>query len=303
MQSKMTHAAILFADISSSTKLYSILGDATARHKLATCLNVIIDAVQRHQGTVVKTIGDEVLCTFLSVEEAIEAACEINESLDAAVPETADPQLLLSARVGLHYGPVLLENGDVFGDAVNVAAHMVAIAKAGQIITTEPTVDALSPLWRTSTRFVARIPLKGKKETVNIFEILWREDDTTHLSTAVVTRGPDERIDSTTLHLTYENQQITLDEHSPFAVLGRSPVCDITIDDTLTSRHHVRIEYRRGKFYLIDQSTNGTFYRVFQGGETFLRWEEAPIHDSGQLSLGRSVSDNLKNIIHVSVES
>jgi adenylate cyclase len=69
------------------------------------------------------------------------------------------------------------------------------------------------------------------------------------------------------------------------AVLGRSPGCDITIDDDRASQHHLKIENRRGRVYIIDQSTNGTYFRIEQDRESFLRHQEILLSGNGQLSL------------------
>ena len=72
----------------------------------------------------------------------------------------------------------------------------------------------------------------------------------------------------------------------------------MTVDETLASRQHVRIECRRGKFFIIDQSTNGTYIKAEEtGGETFLRREEAPLTGAGVISLGRSFSENPKEVV------
>ena len=75
----------------------------------------------------------------------------------------------IQIRVGFHFGPAIMEGGDVFGDAVNVAARMAAQAKGGQIITTQSTLDLLSPARRAGSRFVDRAPLKGKKKKNEIY--------------------------------------------------------------------------------------------------------------------------------------
>ena len=75
-----------------------------------------------------------------------------------------------------------------------------------------------------------------------------------------------------------------------------SKTADIAVAEALASRQHVRVEHRRGKFFIIDQSTNGT-YVMADGNEAFLRREEMPLGDAGQISLGRSFSDDPKEIV------
>ena len=295
MAQKTTNLAILFADISGSTRLFEILGDVQARHKVAECLDLLTDVTRRHEGLVIKTIGDEVMCTFPDAELATNAACEMHEILeDETTEHTEHGPVSLKIRVGLHYGPAILESGDVFGDAVNVAARMTALAKAAQIITTHSTIEALSPILRAGTRFIDRAPVKGKKETIDIYEVIWQQEDVTRMSTSVLTDG------TVRAHmvLNYHDNSFDLDESSTSAVLGRSKTADVTVNESLASRQHVKIEYRRGKFFIIDQSTNGTYVKSSNADESFLRREEMPLSGSGMISLGRSFREDPKEVVH-----
>ena len=74
MARKAATLAIVFADISGSTRLYESLGDQTARQLIAECLEVMTEQVAKYSGTVIKTIGDEIMCTFPSANQAVEAA-------------------------------------------------------------------------------------------------------------------------------------------------------------------------------------------------------------------------------------
>ena len=125
MAAKTTNVTILFADISGSTRLYELLGDAPARAKVASCLKLLTDVTERYGGTVIKTIGDEIMCTYPDAETAVNAACEMHEILMDDITETVSGLISLAIRVGLHHGPAILEAGDVYGDAVNVAARLV----------------------------------------------------------------------------------------------------------------------------------------------------------------------------------
>ena len=133
---------VLFVDVCGSTKLYETLGNARAQAVIARMLTVLSDSATRHLGTIVKTIGDEVMCTFSSAREAAEAAVDMQRSIKEA---TATPEMgikSLAVRVGFHSGPVISHAEDVFGDTVNVAARVVAHAKPGQILVAKQTVSA-----------------------------------------------------------------------------------------------------------------------------------------------------------------
>ena len=118
--------AVVFADISESTSLYQKLGDAAARNIVNACLTLITGVLARFDGRLVKTIGDEAMCVFPSADLALLAASDMQAQVSATRPGNYP----VSIHIGLHYGPVLVEEGDVFGDTVNVAAYLTAVAPA-----------------------------------------------------------------------------------------------------------------------------------------------------------------------------
>jgi adenylate cyclase len=77
----------------------------------------------------------------------------------------------------------------------------------------------------------------------------------------------------------------------------RGADCDLLVDGDLISRHHSKIEHRRGKFVITDQSTNGTFIRTQEGQEIFLRREELTLFGVGFISLGKKVDPSSEGTI------
>ena len=122
--------AILFADVAKSTHLYETLGDRTAKNLIDACISALSKVTVKYHGTVIKTIGDKIMCTFPTANNAVEAAVEMHQSLDVTRlpenPATGSPNIY----VGFQFGKVIKAGGDVFGDAVNVASLMVALAKS-----------------------------------------------------------------------------------------------------------------------------------------------------------------------------
>lgn len=293
MAQKRVMLAIMFADISGSTSLFEQLGDQKARSAIASCMREVFDLVRQFNGKVVKTIGDEVMSVFATVEKAADTAGQIHELLDSKSYQ----DVKLAMRVGIHYGPAIIENKDVFGDAVNLAARMVAQAKARQTIIGKSSVDLLPDRLQSCCRFVDSAPIKGKKEEIGIYELLWEEEeDVTSMArsvAAVVTTYPE----SAKLHVRYHDKKVVIDKSHSSLLLGRSKGCDLYVDEELASRQHVRIELRRDKFFIIDQSTNGTHVRINGGADTFLRREEMPLVGDGQISLGRSFDEKPTEIV------
>jgi len=296
MEQSPVSLTILFADISGSTRLYEVLGDVRARERTSQCLSVLTDVIQRHGGTVIKTIGDEVMSTFPHADTAVQAACAMQETVAANVIPGETP---LDIRVGFHYGSALVEAGDVFGDAVNVAARIVALAKARQILTTRQTVETLSPMLRTSTRYTDRTPVKGKQGEIDVYEVIWREDDLTRMEGLAIPGASSQA----RLSLHFREQEIEVNQSRPVVTIGRGQQNDIIVLDNLASRMHARIEYRRGKFVLLDQSTNGTYVLTQDGERAYLRREELILKGAGVITLGRAADAEAPEAIHFICQS
>ena len=170
--------AILFADLGGSTGLYETLGDQEAQGIIVGCLALASQVVGQHRGRVVKTIGDEVMAALPSAEDAACAALGII----ASVREAHDIHGgRLGAHVGFHVGPVIEVKGDVFGDTVNVAARMVSLAVDGEILTTRAGSEALPPSLRQRARRIDRRAVRGKREDLEVFQIIDEGADVTSM--------------------------------------------------------------------------------------------------------------------------
>ena len=290
--------AILFADIAKSTHLYETLGNKTAKSLIDACISLLAKITAQHSGTVIKTIGDEIMCTFPTADNAVEAAIEMNRDLERLTLEDMPGVTPPNIYVGIQFGPIIREDNDVFGDAVNVAARMVSMAKQRQIVTTDDTVMALSVVHKSSTRVVDKTTVKGKSGEMNIYEVIWEKQD----ATVMVDESMDARKIESRMQLKFQGVTIEVDQNRPSVTLGRQPHNDVVVNDERVSRTHARIEYRRGKFILIDQSTNGTF-ALIQGKKTVtLRRDEATLLGNGIIGLGREVNDQSPVAIHYSIQ-
>jgi class 3 adenylate cyclase len=276
--------AILFADVVGSTRLYELMGDLRARDMVAICIDCMRSATEQHQGTVIKTMGDEVMSTFPSADEALNAAAQMQQQISVHAQLKVDGNAV-AIRVGCHFGPVVLENRDVFGATVHTANRMTSQAKAGQIITTAATVERLSPEWRASVRQIDVAMIKGQGSEVTLFEVLWQTEDVTSMVPAIAMQARGGR--AMRLRLRFQDQEIFLDEARPNVAIGRAEENDLVIKGNLISRIHARIEINRNKFVLIDQSTNGTFVQTKDGEEAFVRRDSLQIKGEGMIGLGR----------------
>jgi len=281
-QDQYEKAAIMFVDVEGSTKLYEKLGDQVAQQTIQRCLDLASNIIRDEGGVIIKFIGDEVMSRFPDEDSAIAAACSIQEALEADDLK----QSLPSVRIGLHYGMAIEKEGDVFGDAVNVAARVTAIAKGRQIITTEETVLNLSPEHLKITRKFDKTKIKGKEGEVTIYEVMWHPDNATKMHTAINTSAETVSL----LSLGYGGKDYNIKPNSPDFLIGRDARCDLIVDSDFSSRIHARIEFRRGKFVLIDQSTNGTYVNIGGDQNIYLRREELPLVGVGVIGLGEKIS-------------
>lgn len=286
--------AVLFADVAGSTKLYEAVGDTDAKTLIDEALIAMQVVTKRHRGRVIKTIGDELMCVFPSAERGFLAATDMQTVVNALVVTKGVKRMI---RVGFHAGPVIEEKGDVFGDTVNTAARMAGLAKGMQIMTTRATVDALPPALRTSTRPIAAVAVKGKAEDLAVFEVLWQEGD--DLTMAAGSQHMAQA--QAELLLRHGAREILLNSERPSVLIGRDPACDLVIADPKASRQHVKIEKRRDKFYVMDQSSNGTFITFAGDAELALRREEISLRRTGTIAFGHSAAEPMRDIVEFSV--
>ena len=280
MNTVSTEMAVLFADVSGSTRLYESLGDQRALATIGRCLGLVKEACDGYAGRVIKTIGDEAMAVFPAADNAAQAAADMQARI------TAEPAIgahRLTIRVGFHFGPALEADGDVFGDSVNVAARLVGVAHGAQVITSAATASALSPWLRARTRELTALTVKGKLRDMSVFELIWQDsaDDLTTLSTRVIT--PVAR-----LQVRHRDREIMLGEWQATIALGRDAQNDMVITDRLASRMHAHIERRRDRFVLVDHSSNGTFLTIESEPEIQLRREEFILRGRGHISFGHA---------------
>jgi adenylate cyclase len=131
------HIALVFSDLKGSTRRYEEIGDAAAYSRVSRHFDFIKQSVARRGGTIVKTMGDGVMCAFTRFDDALEAALEMQREVGPwCEGEGIDPPLVL--KLGVHAGPVIAmtANGrlDYFGRTVMVAARLGAQSRGGDIV-------------------------------------------------------------------------------------------------------------------------------------------------------------------------
>ena len=292
---KDLEVAILFADVVGSTQLYDKFGDTKASETVARCLEVMKDATHKFDGTVIKTIGDEVMSTFPTADDAMSAASQMQTRISGDT-NPGEGLIPVSIRIGCHFGPVVQEQNDIFGAAVHTANRMTSQAKAKQIVMSGTTVEQMSEEWAAQTRQIDIATVRGRVDEVALFELLWQPGEVTSMVPTLDWKS--KKKNGTRLTLSFRDQTIEVADRDTHISMGRGDDNDLVVKGNLISRIHARIEKRRGKFILIDQSTNGTFLQTITGEETFVRRDTIELVGEGIIGLGRVAKAGSPLAIH-----
>ncbi len=164
---------VLFTDIEGSTSFWDEHGDTVGRLMVDRHNKLLFPVIRKHGGKVLKTIGDSIMASFRSPNKAVRAAVAMQQVLKHGVD--GKRELDIEIRIGMHTGQAIVEQNDVFGDVVNVAARIEGAAKGGEILVSSATARRLA---RKRRQFKLQrrhtfIP-KGKKTPLTVFSCDWR---------------------------------------------------------------------------------------------------------------------------------
>jgi adenylate cyclase len=283
--------AILFADIVGSTGLFSTLGNEQAMIKIAATLDRITGIAAAFGGARIKTIGDAVMIEFPSAMNACLAVVEMPLS-----PSPGQAIALPPLRVGIDFGEVVEENGDLYGDPVNVAAHICKRANPGGILATAAVEQAIPELIRTAFRPLGSFKIKDRPDPVVLYEIRRLADGDGGLTVMSTATGEAVRA-NTRIVLEYRGVQHGFLNSALPVTIGRGRENGINIISRKASRQHARIEWRSGQFHLIDTSSNGT--SVYFGGDhtSTIRREELVLFGNGEIYCGGTREELAEDIV------
>jgi hypothetical protein len=292
--------AVLFADITRSVDLYQAHGDEKAYQIVVQSIEMLVEHTQNFGGTVVKTIGDEIMAFFPSVDQAAKAAIEMQQSMINSPT---------GIKVGFHAGPVIFSDSgdDIFGDAVNIAARVVGKAESGQIVTLAEDVERLSSSLRPNARKVRTDWIKGVEDTVTFFEFVWWDEDSESMT--IVDVGT-ETFDmaaaggSSTMTITFEDQVFEMGANLKSLTIGRNKSNDLIVDEQYVSKEHAKIAFSQNKFTLKDSSSNGTFVVPDDGEGNRIRlrkWDLKELTGGGIIALGKNPDEGCDWLIQYNV--
>ena len=300
---------VLFADLRGSTSMYETLGNADATTVVTQSVALLASVVEEHGGQVVKTLGDGLMAIFPGPSAGVQASDDMHDSLARvglpaqAATDTSEPRapVSLKLQVGLAHGEVVEMSGDVFGDAVNVAARLLDHAGDNETLATLSVVEGLEDWERSRFRSLDRMQLRGRAEPVHVYllEAVRRFGDTA--ATAFGDMAP-ASIEPEGIRLIWLDLNRIYSGTSLPVILGRSPQATYIIDDNRVSRSHARIDWHGGTFQLTDLSYNGTYVHFDNDPEIIsLRRGACTLHGAGVIGLGTPPSEPVSPCVRFEV--
>ncbi len=166
---------ILFSDIVAVTAFFEQYGDVAGRKRILFHNRVLFPEIHDSHGTVIKTIGDAIMASFICTDDGVRAAIHMQRALAEQNQLNAGRMLPIEIRIGLHTGQAIVEKRDVFGDTVNTAARICAKALAGEILFEDTVAKKVTiPGLDISHRLTTAV--KGKDAPLVLCEVQWRTD-------------------------------------------------------------------------------------------------------------------------------
>ena len=288
---------VMFTDIAGSTKYFDTHGDLEGMAMVTDVLNALQPQVNKHKGTVVKTIGDAIMAFFENPVEAVRSSIDMQRAivhLNTRRPKDKS----VHVRVALNLGVGLVKDNDVFGDVVNVCSRIEHQTEANRIGVSPSVVEAITKEKDLNVRKIGVVALRGKAAQMDLYEVLWREgekpvevqpakmsgeqlalaagtqlglaeDVRAAIAAALKGKAPTTKVAAAERKFALVQvmpdrslgQKFPLTEAS--TVIGREKAAMVFPDDTLMSRQHAVFTALGGALYVEDlESANGVFVRI-----------------------------------------
>ncbi len=189
----MKETTILFTDICGYTEYTERRGDLSSRAMLQRHNDIVLPLIAKHGGEVIKTIGDAVMATFPESLAAVMSASEIQQGLYQYNSNTRIEDGI-HVKIGINTGKALLDAGDIFGDAVNVAARIQSAAGNDQILISPQVYDDVRGCEDVLCRLHDNVKVKGKADPIKLYRVVWKDDDVVPDKLVRVRAGSDETL-------------------------------------------------------------------------------------------------------------
>ncbi len=280
---------VLFAEMLGNQRLSDKLGKAEAQRALDRARNRIMRSVEAHRGRPLLDRAHRLIAVFKRADEAVQAAADMHDKVRRLPPVSG---INLGLKIGLHCGELRTGNGEPGGSAVELAGRLAEVAQPGQALLTGELALHLTDGVRSLAAAVLDHSFRHDGVEIPLFELFSHDGP----ESAMAENALEQVEPKLRLILRHRGVAHIVTEARPILLMGREEGNDIMVLDRRASRHHARIEWRRGEFYLIDQSTNGTFMQpAAVDPEVGLKREECALPGLGQIGCGFSLSEDNQN--------
>lgn len=279
-------ATVMIVDMAGTHILFEKMGQGPANRLVGRLLGGIGQIVEYYGGSVIKTVGDQVLAEFRDPRSATAAAIHAQREMRAHKEADANG---LSIRIGIHHGPVSGDGEGTHGTTLDAAKGITALSKRQQILL--PTVVSAWTRLKTPVRNLGYFDVAGIEGPVEIGEIDWPNAVASDLAAvADSARQPSEA----ELMLVCGQQVAICDADHAEVGIGRRPTADIVLVYGWVSRDHATVVYNNGSFVLHDRSRNGTWVLPDETDEEdpqprLLRGAQLILRGSGRFGVGRTL--------------
>ncbi|MDY6862703.1 MAG: adenylate/guanylate cyclase domain-containing protein, partial [Thermodesulfobacteriota bacterium] len=170
----MKKMAVLFTDIVGSSKFFKSHGNLAGREMLRQHQVMTSPLIIEHGGSVVKFLGDSVMAYFLSPKDAIRAAVKIQQAFQR-YNYKKEQEKQIHIRLCIHYGDGIIEEKDIFGNVVNIAAKLLALTDGDQIYISQEVYDQVKDLFPDHFELANISDKKNILKGLTIFRVIWDE--------------------------------------------------------------------------------------------------------------------------------
>jgi class 3 adenylate cyclase/tetratricopeptide (TPR) repeat protein len=168
----MHNIAVLFTDVVGSTKYFKAYGDIKGREMLRKHHRIAISIVEDYGGSLIKEVGDSVMVYFPDALNALKASIKMQHQFNS-YNKNSESRNVIHIRVGIHFGKVIVEEKDIYGDVVNVASKLTNLANGDQIFISQEVYELTKNLPSAKFESVNFWNMKNVPTGLTIYKVVW----------------------------------------------------------------------------------------------------------------------------------
>jgi len=303
MRDAMREASVLVAEVTGAAALVEKLGANEAGRAVERAIARAERSVQAYQGSRLPGEEGKLVACFPRSDAAAMAANDMLKRISQLPPVSG---VNLAVRVVLHSGRATQATGLADTESTDLALSLLPFAAPGQILLSSDAVSHLSEGMRSNLSSATQLSVTTGGFDMPLhelqpgnFQAMQTNGPLTvppHVPSVMISAQPmpvrpvrdAAPVSRTRLLLRYHGASLLVSEHKPVLLAGREEANDVIVTDRRASRQHARIEWRAGRFMLIDSSTNGTYLLDEHGVEVLLKHGECELPAHGRIGCGYS---------------